>query len=202
MEKHMEDKIKHGRGARVFAMMADSGIRRLVCLGDFDGIRHHYNQMACLAGGYAMEQLLAAAHAPGAPAGMPTGAWTDRSTRRSVVLPSTCYELASYGPSDAGDLLGAMARFQDWPAGMETLRTKHLCSSLSEIGDLFYATQDTFLVRAGRAQERATVKRVEEALDAVKAKGFTVSGEEGLRFFMKHYAEAKYLQVIHTVDPD
>lgn len=203
MEKHMEEKIKYGRGARVFALLDEAGVRRLVCLGDFDTVRHHFNQMACLAGGHAMAQLQAAAHAPGAPAGSPTGVWTNRSTMASLTLPSDCYELASYGPSDAGDVLGAMARFNDWPAGIETLRgTKHLCTSMSEIGDLFYSTKDTYMVRAGRAQERSAVKRVEEALMVVKAKGYTVTGQEGLLAFMKHYAEAKYLQLIHTVAAD
>lgn len=203
MQKHIEEQIKYGRGARVYALLDEGGARRLICLGDFDEMRYHFNQMACLAGGHAMEQLLAIAYAPGAAVGLPTGGWTERSTGKRLVLPSDCYELASYGPSDAGDMLGAMARLNDWPDGIATLRsTKHLCTSMSEIGDLFYSTRDTFMVRAGRALERSTVKRVEEALAAVKAKGYTVTGEAGLRAFMKYYAEAKYLQVIHTVSPD
>lgn len=203
MENHMEEKMTYGRGARVFALLDEGGIRRLVCLGDFDEVRHHFNQMACLAGGHAMAQLLAAAYAPGAPVGLPTGAWTYRTTGQTIVLPSDCYALASYGPSNAGDILGAMARFNDWPNGIETLRgTKHLCTSMSEIGDLFYQTRDTYMVRAGRAQERSAVKRVEEALMVVKTMGYTVTGQEGLLNFMKHYAEAKYLQLIHKVDTD
>ena len=203
MHSHMEEKIKHGRGTKVYAMHDGGGLRRLVLVGDFDEVRHHFNQMACLAGGHAMAQLLAAAHAPGAAAGLPTGAWTDRVSRNSIVLPSDCYDLAACGPSDAADLLGAMARFKDWPDGIETLPgTKHLCTSMGEVGDLFYASRDTYLVRVGRAQERSAVKRVEEALKEVKRLGYSVANDASLLAFMKHYAEAKYLQTIHTVEPD
>jgi hypothetical protein len=203
MLDHMDEKIKHGRGTKVYAMRDDGGVRRLVLVGDFDAVRYHFNQMAALAGGQAMAQLLAAAHAPGAPAGLPTGAWTNRVSGNSVGLPADCYELAAYGPCDAADILGAMARFKDWPDGIETLPgTKHLCTSMSEVGDLFYASRDTYLVRVGRAQERSTVKRVEEAIKEVQRKGYSVSDEESLRAFMKHYAEAKYLQAIHTVETD
>jgi len=203
MHNHVEEKIKHGRGARVYAMLDEGGVRRLVGIGDFDAMRYHFNQMACLAGGHAMEQLLAASFAPAATGGPARGAWTDRVSRKQIVLPADCYELAAYGPCDAADLIGAMAYFKDWPDGTESLPgTKHLCTSMSEVGGLFYASRDTFIVRAGRAQERSAVKRVEEALDAVKCKGYTITGEDSLRLFMKRYAEAKYLQVIHAVEPD
>jgi hypothetical protein len=203
MHNHVAEKVKHGKGARVFAMMEEGGLRRLVCLGDFDAMRHHFNQMACLAGGVAMQQLLEIAYGPGAPSGAPLGAWTDRVSRSQIVLPADCFALAASGPSDPADLLGAMAWYKDWPAGTETLPgTKHLCTSMGEVGGLFYASRDTFIVRTGRAQERSAVKRVEEALLVVKRMGYTVSGEAGLLKFMKHYAEAKYLQVLHTVEPD
>ena len=203
MHNHMEDKIKHGRGTQVYATHDTGGVRRLVLVGDFDTVRYHFNQMAALVGGHAMALVLDLASAPGAGAGFPTGAWTDRVSGRRIVLPSECFELAANGPSDDADLIGAMARFKDWPDGLEALpSTKHLCTSMGEVGDLFYATRDTLLVRAGRAQERSTVKRVEEALKEAKSKGYSVMNEEGLRTFMKHYAEAKYLQAIHSVEAD
>lgn len=202
MHNHVAEKIKGGSGTRVHALMVDGGLRRLVCLGDFDTIRYHFNQMACLTGGVAMEELLATTGA--SPPGCPVrGVWADRMTRTPVGGPAHVYALAASGPSPESDLIGAMAWFNDWPNGMDTIKgTKHLCTSMSEIGGLFYASGDTHIVRAGRAQERSAVKRVEEAILDVKLKGYTVADEAGLRLFMKRYAEAKYLQLIHAVDVD
>ena len=217
MHPTIADKVKYGQGSRVFAVLDDADHLRMVCLGEFNEVRYRFNQMACLAGAMLMTQLQDAAgisslmsatlqgeaDAGRAPCVPPAGAWTDRLTRRSILSPAKVFALAAAGPSDAADTIGAMARLNDWPQGTEWLKgTKHLCTSMSEIGDLFFSSKDHPVVRAGRAQERSAVKRVEDALDYAKRSGFGIIDEAGLRQFMDRYARAKHLQLIHTVDID
>jgi hypothetical protein len=217
MHPTIADKVKYGQGSRVFAVLDDADRLRMVCLGEFNEVRYRFNQMACLAGAMLMTQLQdaagisslasatlqAEADAGRAPCIPPAGAWTDRLTLRSILSPAKVFALAGAAPSDAADTIGAMVRLNDWPQGTEALKgTKHLCTSMSEIGDLFFGSKDHPVVRAGRAQERSAVRRVEDALDYAKRSGFGITDETGLRQFMDRYAGAKHLQLIHTVDID
>lgn len=201
MHAHIAEKIKYGNGTRVFALLDEGGLLRLTCMGDFDSIRYRFNQMACLIGGVAMEQLLLASGSVRGLGVDPLGTWKDRTTRTHIGPPTYLWDLAARGPSPEADLVGAMVWFGDWPDGLEDIPgTKHLVSSMAEVGGLFYDSRSNPIVRAGRAQERSALKRLEEALVTVKRKGFRIADEDQLLKFMSTCANAKHLQLIHTID--
>ena len=217
MHPTIADKVKYGQGARVFAVLEEADHLRMECLGDFNEVRYRFNQMACLAGAALMsqlqdaaglgamdvERLQAAADAGHATSTPVAGTWTDRLMSKRIISPARLYVLAATGPSDEADTIGAMVRLNDWPQGTESLKgVKHLCTSMQEIGDLFFSSKDHPMVRAGRAQERSAVKRVEEAIVQASHSGFYVVDKAGLLHFMDRYARARHLQLIHTVDID
>lgn len=217
MNPVIAEKVKYGQGSRVFAVLDDVDHLRMVCLGEFNEVRYRFDQMACLAGALLMSQLQTAAGIGAmqvaqlqadadlgkVPSPLPSGTWIDRATLKAIMAPSVLYALAAAGPSDGADTIGAMVRMNMWPEGTESVKgTKHLCTSMSEIGDLFFKSKDHPVVRAGRAQERSAVKRVEEAIADAKRHGFSVADEAGLLKFMDRYSRAKYLQLVHTVDID
>lgn len=203
MHAHIAEKTKFGSGSRVFALVEEGGALHLACIGDFETIRYHFNQLVCLAGGVAMEQLLLASGSVRGTGPLPLGTWRDRTTMKPIGTPAHVWSLAACGPNPEADLVGAMGRFGDWPEGMAELSGyKHLITSIREVGDLFYDSTTHPVVRVGRAQEKSTIKRVQEAILHVKHKGYSIANEDGLLKFMGKYAKARQLLITHTVDAD
>lgn len=205
MNANLRNKIELGAGGRIFVSLARDNQVSLVCLGEYDEVRHMYNQMACLIGGAAVQSLRGMPAAPGTvmrSTTLPPHSWIDTfSGDAPVHSEHALFELASQGPSAGADKVGYLAFHNYWPQDMWRLPgVPHMRKCLSEsLGRVFYDFLNYPAVRVGGTAETSVMRRVKEGIVAAKRLGYVPYNEPALMQFMETLVAARFLQFIHEV---
>lgn len=201
--------LARGAGGRIYATISKDEHVKMVCLGDHATVRYWFNQIACLVGGFAVQQLLTYPPAPGrvtTPGAHPAGHWEDKLFATAPVsTPESLFSMAARGPSPDADRVGCLAFSGYWPQDMWRLKGVHpLTKCLSEsLGRVFYDCLLYPMVRVGTSAEQTVARRTLEAIAASKLAGYTPYDEPALLRFLEALTSARCLQFIHEViDPD
>lgn len=201
--KILTETVNNGAGARIYASFNDGGHIRLECIGNYDEVRHRYNQMACLIGAVAMERLLplSPAHSRAAP----PGSWVCRIEGQPLGTPGELFSLAAADTNLAGaDRVGFNTWHGNWPHGMFSQLSgyKLMSNCTAELAGLFYGFQFKATVQVGCSQDSSAAKRTREAIVRAKKNGYTVHNEADLLRFLDTLEKARFLHFFHQVNLD
>lgn len=204
MSDVLSQKISNGASARIYASYNDGGQIRMACIGNYDEVRHRYNQMVCLIGGAVMERLLTFGASSVHSRAAAPGTWVGRWDSKPLGTPGELFSMAASAPSDAADRVGFNTWHGDWPYGMDTLLSgfKSMTKCTSEVSGIFYGYDFKPTVQVGCSQDVSAAKRTREAIVRAKQIGYAIYQEDALLRFLDTLEKARFLHFFHQVNLD